>query len=147
MQKSLPKQVNWVAHNPENVLEKPLNQVYKMQHPSVLLYLEGAASLESLTTSGSYNHSISSSTENPESSRKRYDKYIPFTAEYSEVSRSLNIVQLCICVTTFCKKLLWWELSTSLIYKYSNMRLGVILLLSFFSRIMIERFFLGSWSI
>jgi hypothetical protein len=54
---------------------------------------------------------------------------------------------LCICVTTFCKKLLWWELSTSLIYKYSNMRLGVILLLSFFSRIMIERFFLGSWSI
>ena len=95
---------------------------------SVLLCLEDIVSLES---SGSYSLSISSST------RHLTLDDIPFRTECSNVSQSLHIVQLWVSLLVpicFKKKLLWWRLSKTLNYVYSNMSLDIILSLCSFCK-------------
>lgn len=63
---------------------------------------------------------------------------IPFRTECFKTSRSLYIVQLWlkVFVPIYCRRrLLSWWLSKSVIYEYSRMSLGVILLLHSFSSI------------
>lgn len=89
--------------------------------------------LESLMTSGSYNLSTSSSAEILEPRRHRFEEDTEFRTECCTVSCSLHVVQcwlVPVLTIIFCKKkLLWWELSDVLIYRYSNVSCGVFLLL------------------
>lgn len=73
-------------------------------------------------------------------SHVRAGKDIPLRVEWSKVSHSLSTIQLCIpmLISIYTKKkLFWWMLNKLLIYRQSNLSLGIILLLCSFNR-MIE---------
>lgn len=58
------------------------------------------------------------------------------------LSDSLSISAHCpigsLSIPIYCNKILWWGLSDVLIYRYSNTLLIVLLLLCFFSRILVD---------
>lgn len=62
-----------------------------------------------------------------------------FSAKWFKVSHSVLIVQLCTSelMSIGFKQVLWWGLSSVVIYCYSNMSSRLLLLLCSFSRIMV----------
>jgi hypothetical protein len=85
------------------------------------------------------------STLAPEPKCEGSDVDIPFKAEWSKFSHYLHIVQLqvSVLITIYCKKDLFWRgVIHSLIYEYSNLSLGVFLLLWSFSIIIVVSFHL-----
>lgn len=111
---------------------------------SVLLCLEDNIFLVSPPPlSSSYNLSLSSSAKTPEPWGKGLYKGIPFRTQCSTL-RAIAQCTLPVLLSIHCKKkLLWWGLHSVIIYKYSNMPLGVIWLLCSFSRIIVLAFPLG----
>lgn len=65
---------------------------------SVLLYLQVTVSLEISIPSGSYNISVSSSTQTPDSRRKGFDEDISFSMEFSKVSHNFLVGPLWVSV-------------------------------------------------
>lgn len=97
-------------------------------------------------TSGSSNLSASSSTWMLDP-WKICVKYIPVQPEHSKVFHSLNCAVVCgsLLIAIYRKKqLFWWGMRDALIYGYTNIPLGFILLLYSFSRITAEGFHLIS---
>lgn len=82
----------------------------------------------------------------PKSWGKGYNECVTFRDEHLKFSYSLHVEQLWVSVliNIYCKEmLLWGWLNKALIYGYSSMLLGVILLLCSFSRTIVVDFLLG----
>lgn len=67
-------------------------------HTSVLLYLQVTVSLEISIPSESYNFSVSSSTQTPDSWRKGFDEDISLSMEFSKVSHNFHMGPLWVSV-------------------------------------------------
>lgn len=67
-------------------------------HTSVPLYLQVTVSLEISIPSGSYNFSVSSTTQTPDPWIKGFDEYISFGVEFSKVSHNFHVGPLWVSV-------------------------------------------------
>lgn len=106
---------------------------------SMSLYiLEGFDTFTTSIHSGSCSLTTFSSTKLLQAWRG-FDGHIPFMTGYCSVSHSVFVP------ISYCRhRLLWWWLDKAQMYEYSRMLLRVVLLLKFFSRIIVFPFTLGT---